>query len=247
MEILPKIALIGYGSMGKELERLALEHNYVITDIFEIDNPIDINENYNFDVAIDFSFPNSVVDNVKKIATLNKNIVVGTTGWYNNLQEISIIVEENNIGMIYGAVFSVGMQIFYSICDVASKFINDYDMYDANIYEIHHKRKKDSPSGTGLKLGELVLQNIDRKKKMITEKLDGAISSEELQISSSRVGEVVGTHKILFDSIFDSIELIHTSKNRQGFVLGALMAANWINGKKGVFDFMKIFKEIQSI
>ncbi|MBI5326430.1 MAG: 4-hydroxy-tetrahydrodipicolinate reductase [Ignavibacteriae bacterium] len=240
----PKIAIIGYGSMGKEIENSALISGFQITDIFEIENPIKEKGIYDFDVAIDFSFPESVLDNVKKISNLNKNIVLGTTGWGKHIEEIKEYVVSNNAGLVFGSNFSIGMQMFFRLVEAASKLVNKFDNYDIMLHEIHHKRKKDSPSGTALSLAEIMLKEIKRKNKIMDDTNRVTIEPSSIHVTSSRVGEITGTHTILIDSQADTIELIHRAKNRQGFAEGALLAAEWIHGKKGFFDFGEVMDEI---
>jgi 4-hydroxy-tetrahydrodipicolinate reductase len=244
MEEKPKIALIGYGSMGKMLESLAKDNGYIITDIFEINQPINSTRNYDFDVALDFSFPNSVVENIKVLCELNKNVVVGTTGWDSKFNEVKELVENSGNGLIYGSNFSIGMQLFFNIINNISKVLNNVDGYDIFLSEIHHKRKKDSPSGTALSLGKIVLENYNKKTTIQTETLHQAIKSEELHITSTRGGEVFGTHTVYLDSIADTIEITHRARNRIGLALGALEAAKFIHNKKGFYNFQEVIKEM---
>jgi len=241
---LPKIAIIGYGSMGKEIEKAALSRGFQITNIFEIDKPIDENKKYDFDVAIDFTFPDSVIENVKKLSLLKKNIVLGTTGWQAHTEEIEKWVKENDIGLVYGSNFSVGMQMFFRITEYTSKMLNKFDDYDIMLHEIHHRRKKDSPSGTAKSLAAIIMNEIKRKKRLVEDTMHGAIEPDMLHVTSTRVGEVAGTHSIMIDSEADSIQLIHRAKNRKGFAEGALLAAEWIHGKKGFYDFKDVMSDL---
>lgn len=241
-----KVALIGYGAMGREIESLSANNNIKITEIFEIDSPIQ-KKNYDFDVAIDFSLPESVLENVKILAELKKNIVIGTTGWYNKMNEVETIVNNTNIACVWGSNFSIGMQMFFNIIDFASNLVNNIDNYDIMLHELHHKRKKDSPSGTAISLAEIILENVDRKKKIDSETVHEVINPEILHLSSTRGGEITGTHTVYFDSIADTIELTHRAKNRSGFALGAITAAHWIKDKKGFYSFNDLLKEIWNI
>ena len=234
------IALIGYGTMGKEVETLAQKRNITIKQILTIENNlrgIGITKQSlkDVDVCIDFSVPSAVVHNIELVAGCGKNIVVGTTGWYDQLDIIKKIVKEKNTGLLYSANFSLGMNIFFQIVSSASHLLDKFDAYDIAINEIHHKRKIDSPSGTAFTLGQIILQHIRRKKEIFNERTQKEIKPEQLHITSTRVGDVVGTHRVLFDSEADSIELIHSAKNRCGFALGALIAAEWLKGKKGFY------------
>ncbi len=240
----PKIALIGYGSMGKEIQRIAIEKGILITTIFDINNPLTNSSPDNFDVAIDFSTPSVVVENVQYIAAMKKDIVIGTTGWADRISVINQCVENNDIGAVYGSNFSIGMQMFFSVVRQAAMLANSVEEYDVFLHEIHHKRKIDSPSGTALSLAEIVLEEVRKKKSINSETMHGEINEHELHISSVRGGEVTGTHTVYIDSLADTIELTHRAKNRRGFALGALEAAGWIWKKKGLFDFTNVFNEI---
>ena len=235
-----KIAIIGYGAMGKEVEAIAKERNIIIKNIFDIDSPINENENYDFDVAIEFSNPDVVLDNVKLLAQKGKNIVIGTTGWTDKIEIIQKYAEDYNIGIIWSYNFSIGMQVFYRIVNEASKLINNFEIYDTFISEIHHKNKKDAPSGTAIALADIILKNLKSKNKILTENINRKIHPEELQITSTRGGNVIGEHNIYFDSDADTIKLTHNAKNRKGFAIGAIRAAKYIYKKKGFYKFENI-------
>ena len=244
MNQLPKIAIIGYGVMGKEIEKAAQKKGLIITDIFEVSEPINPNIKYDFDVAIDFSYPDSVIENVKTISELGKNIVLGTTGWLDYKAHIQEQVLNTDIGLIYDSNFSIGMNLFHKITAQAAKLINNFSDYDILLNEIHHKRKKDHPSGTALALAEIILENLERKYQIVEYLGDNSISNSALQISSMRVGDVPGTHTIIIDSYADTIELTHRAKNREGLAIGAVTAAIWICNKKGFYKFSDILEEI---
>jgi len=231
----PKIALVGYGKMGKEIEAIAKSRDFIITDIFDIDKPLDIDIQYNFDVAIEFTSPKSVIENITKLAKMGKNIVVGTTGWYDKIEDVKKIVEEAHIGLIYSPNFSVGIQIIFKIIEQALKVINEINNFDILIEEIHHRHKKDVPSGTALKIAERILKHTQSKDKIVTNPAEA--DPKSIQIASLRIGEVFGIHKIIFDSEFDTLEIIHTAKNRKGFAIGALLAAEMIHNKTGFYEF----------
>lgn len=244
------IALIGYGSMGKVVERIAIENGLNIVATIDpsaegaTHKEISKDALDKADVCIDFTTPESAIENIRKIAGLKKNVVVATTGWYDNVDEVKKIVEENGIGLIYAPNFSIGVNLFYRIVENAASIMNNLPEYDVYGIEMHHNRKKDSPSGTARKLGEILLQNIDRKKKLVYEKLDRKIEEDELHFASVRGGGIPGTHIIGFDSKPDSIELKHTARDRSGFAAGALKAAEWIKGKKGFYSIDDLIKEI---
>ncbi len=231
-----KIALIGYGKMGKKIEQIALHKGHSISFKFDIDCPLskDIPPDQ-VDVFIDFTIPNAVVGNLKTIAHLQKPVVIGTTGWDKNLVDVKKVVEENDLGLIHAPNFSVGINLFFKIIEFSAELFNHFDDYDVFIHELHHRQKLDSPSGTALQLGNIVIDKIRRKSDILRLVSAGKIEPEQLHISSTRVGSVPGTHTIGYDSEADILELKHTARNRSGFASGAVLAAEWIIDKKGIF------------
>lgn len=220
-----KIALIGFGNMGKEVENLIKNsdtHQVVSRSLEEIDGKWDEKGIKNADVVIDFTSPAVVVGNIRKVAALGKNMVVGTTGWYDQMKEVEAIVKENGIGLIYAQNFSVGANIFFKIIAHAGKLFNKFEGYDVYGLEIHHKGKKDSPSGTALRIAREV---------------------EGLQFTSIRAGRNPGFHQAVFDSMADSITLSHSAHNRSGFAAGAILAAEFIKDKKGLHNFDEVFQD----
>lgn len=241
MDKLPKLAILGYGKMGKAVEESARKQGLEITEIFDIDTPIKPNGQYNFDIAIDFSTPNSVIENVKIVSEMGKDIVIGTTGWYDKLSVVETIINCNSRACVYASNFSIGMNIFFKIVERASALINNYSDFDVMINEIHHKNKIDHPSGTALSLADIVLENIDRKKQVVSEIPKGkAIKPEDLDVSYSRIGSQIGNHSIIIDSEVDTITLNHNAKSRTGFANGAVFAAKWLHGKTGLHSFIDI-------
>lgn len=180
------------------------------------------------DAAIDFSVAGAVPKNVEVCAVAGVPLVEGTTGWQAKLDEIKLTVDESQAALIYGANFSVGVQIFYRVAARAAELFRDLDSYDAFIEEAHHKRKRDAPSGTAVKLGEIVAAHLDR----------------EVPVASTRAGYIPGTHRVGFDSNADQIILEHAARGREGFAAGALLAAHWIVGRRGVYEFSEVFDEI---
>ena len=239
------IALIGHGKMGKEVEQVAKEKGLKVVFIFTEENntgglgitPDSLN---GVDVCIDFSMPKSVLDNIESVAECGKSIVVGTTGWYDKLEQVKKLVKEKKIGFLYASNFSLGVNIFSQVVTDASRLFDKYSDYDVSIHEVHHKGKADSPSGTALSLGSAVLHSSKRKTEILHETSHGQIKPHQLHITSTRVGHVTGTHTVLFDSESDSIELVHRAKNRRGFALGAVVAAEWLKGKKGFYTMRDV-------
>lgn len=243
------IGIIGYGKMGNEIERIAALRKITVKKVFTDENNMDglgltKQSLRDIDVCIDFTAPTAVIGNIEAVAACGKNIVVGTTGWYDKLDEVKKLVRAQKIGLLYSPNFSLGMNIFYQVLSSAAHVFEKFDFYDVAISETHHHGKADSPSGTALALGQIVLQHIRRKKEMVHETVHKTIKPEQLHVTSTRVGNVVGIHRVLFDSEGDSIELMHTAKNRSGFALGALIAAEWLRGKKGVFMMKDVLASV---
>lgn len=241
-----RIALIGYGSMGKELERLAPQYGCRVEQIFTSATPLASapESAWNFDVAIDFSKPHAVRKNVAECAAHGKNIVIGTTGWTADISLLRELVAGAGIGAVWGANFSVGVLMFMRIVEEAACLVARYDEYDVALHELHHHRKLDSPSGTGLALSEILMQHIPKKTELLKETSHGRIAEGALHLSSTRVGEIPGTHTVYIDSLADTLELTHRARNRSGFALGALRAARWLRGKQGFFEVREIVQEL---
>lgn len=241
-----KIALIGYGNMGQELEKVIADnkdHTIVSISYGEKNKELDIAGIKKADVVIDFTSSEIVISNIKKVANLKKDIVVGTTGWYGNMKEVKQIVKRNNVGLLYGQNFSIGANIFFALVGFSSKIFSSFGDYDVYGYEIHHSGKKDSPSGTAKKITEVIMNNFPQKKVLQVNKLDRQIKAEELHFASVRGGHNRGMHEVIFDSSADEVKLVHAAHGRRGFAQGAIMAAGFIRGKKGVYDFTEIFKQ----
>ncbi|MEK7106990.1 MAG: 4-hydroxy-tetrahydrodipicolinate reductase, partial [Patescibacteria group bacterium] len=194
------------------------------------------------DVVIDFTSPEIVLNNIKTVAYAGKNLVVGTTGWQEHLPEVKKIVLESDIGLIYGQNFSVGANIFFRVIAHATKLFSAFTAYDVCGFEIHHAGKKDSPSGTALRTAQEILQNSNVKKTLQTELLDRQIRPDELHFASVRSGINPGFHQVIFDSTADAVTISHSAHNRQGFAQGAILAAEFIRGKKGLYTFDDVMK-----
>ena len=235
--------------MGKTIENLAKEKGHEIKVIID---PLcegcvkEINEETlkDVEVCIDFTHPSVILDNIKKIASVGKNIVVGTTGWYNQMDEVKKIVEENNIGLIWSGNFSIGVNAFFRMIENAAKIFNNLEDYDCLAYELHHKMKADSPSGTTKMMGKILIDNLDKKDKLVYDRLDRKIEDNELHFASVRGGSISGDHSILFDSNADTIELRHTARSRCGFASGSLLAAEFVADKKGFFNINDLMNNI---
>ncbi len=244
------IAISGYGRMGKLIEKAALEKGYNISAVVD---PFDSKANSkelsleilnNTDVVIDFSTPDTAINNAKLVCSSGKKLVMGTTGWYSNMDKMRDLVSHKGSAIIWSGNFSLGVNIFFSILDKTSKIMNSFAEYDPFIHEFHHNQKTDSPSGTAVMLGDILLKNIDRKTSIVSEELKRKINPEELHISSTRGGSIPGTHLVSFDSPVDTIELRHTARGREGFASGAVTAAEWIENRTGFFNINDMMKDI---
>jgi 4-hydroxy-tetrahydrodipicolinate reductase len=225
-----KIAIVGYGKMGRIVERVAIERG------IEVAIRLDENNNAKFegitaenfagvDVAIDFSIPSAAVENMLRIAALGVNLVVGTTGWQDHMSHVRNVVAGRGIGMVWSPNYSVGVNAFFRIVSEAARLMASEAEYEAWAWEIHHSGKKDAPSGTLIKL---------------MEEMTKVGYTRHISVASNRAGAIAGTHEIGFDSPADTITLRHTARSRDGFALGAVKAAEWINGKRGFYEFSDI-------
>jgi len=196
------------------------------------------------DVAIEFSNAEGVLENARAYVGFGLSAVVGTTGWYGKLEELKKVLAGGKIGYLYGSNFSVGAHLFFALVAAAAELVSPSAEYDLLGWEVHHKRKKDSPSGTALTISKIITSTHARKKKVVTEKLDRAPAADELHFASVRGGEVPGIHTVLLDSAFDTIELTHSARSRGGLALGGVRAAEWLAGKKGLFEVGDFMKEI---
>lgn len=233
------ITLIGYGKMGKAIEAIALEkgHHIVLTIDITNSNELTIENLKKSDVAIEFTSPDIAVNNILKCLDAGVPIVSGTTGWLDRLTEVKQICTEKKGTFLWTSNFSIGVNIFFEINKYAASLMSRYDQYDVSIEETHHTQKKDSPSGTAITIAEQVLQKITRKKNWVN---NPTLNPPDLEIISKRIDPAAGTHKISYTSSVDDIELIHTAHNRQGFAEGAVLAAEFLQNKKGIFTMKDV-------
>jgi 4-hydroxy-tetrahydrodipicolinate reductase len=228
-----KIALLGYGRMGKSIEAIALQRHHSIS--LKVS---DENSKYDFsdtDVAIDFSIPTVAVSNIKKALDAGVPVISGTTGWLDQYDEVLEYCKSKNGTFLYASNFSLGVNIFFEINKRLSQLMATVDGYDTKIEEIHHTKKLDAPSGTAITLAEHIMANSNYK----TWTLDTA-KSDEIRIDAKRIENVPGTHEITYNSEIDSLSIKHTAHSRQGFAMGAVIAAEWIKNKKGVFSMKDV-------
>ena len=228
-----KIALLGYGKMGKVIERIALERGHEIVlkkDEFNTYDGLD-----NADVAIDFSVPMAAVENISNCFHANVPVVSGTTGWLERYDEIIALCNEKKGGFISSSNFSLGVNLFFELNDYLAKIMAPYNSYSVAMEEIHHTQKLDAPSGTAISLANGVIENSNYTKWTLDKP-----AANEIQIEALRVTDVPGTHTVTYNSNVDSIEIKHTAHNREGFALGAVIAAEWLAGKQGVFTMKDV-------
>ncbi len=229
-----KIALLGYGKMGQTIEKIAVSRGHEIVLTIDKDSPeYDISV---ADVAIDFSIPSSAVDNITNCLNNNVPIISGTTGWLDHFEDMKKLCSDQKGAFIYASNYSLGVNIFFELNNHLAKMMGNLDQYNVTIEEIHHKQKLDEPSGTAITLAEGVIEHTQNTQW----ELDKASQENSIPISAIRSPEVPGTHTITYNSSVDQIDIKHTAHNRQGFALGAVVAAEWIVGKTGVFTMKDV-------
>ncbi len=224
-----KVGLIGYGQMGQMVDKAATQQGHTIV-ARQSSQSWDLDALQKADLFIEFTQPESTLDNIRRLAPLKKPIVVGTTGWYDHLEKVQHLVHEHHIGLLYAANFSLGVHLLLAILQNAASIINPFTEYDATGVEYHHAKKKDKPSGTALEIAKTIEQQMHH--------------AAPFAFTSIRCGSIPGTHSVIFDSFCDSITITHAARNREGFAQGALMAAEWLQDKKGLFTFSDCLKDI---
>lgn len=228
-----KIALLGYGKMGKVIERIALERGHQI--ILKKDTLTSFDGLQNADVAIDFSAPNVAVENISTAINHGVPVVSGTTGWLEDYHGIVKLCNEKNAAFLYGSNFSLGVNLFFELNDYLAKMMAKFKGYKVSMEEIHHTQKLDKPSGTAISLANAIINHSDKNNWSIENP-----KQEDVFIDVKRIDDVPGTHSIFYNSDVDFIEIKHVAHNREGFALGAVIAAEWIIGKKGVFTMKDV-------
>lgn len=228
-----KIAIVGYGKMGQMIERIAASRGHAVVARFDLDNNrggegLTLENLTGVDVAIEFSTPETAFENLRRLIEAKIPTVVGTTGWYARLDEVKQLVSDHNSVLVYGANFSIGMNLFFKIARDAAALFARHNQYDPFLIEAHHKFKKDAPSGTALVIAKLLRESY------------GERTPEAVAI---RAGHIPGTHEVGFDSEADTITLTHTARNREGFAAGAVLAAEKIIGKHGIYEFSELLFE----
>lgn len=231
-----KIALFGYGKMGKEIEQIALQRGH------EIVLKINEGEQYDIsiaDIAIDFSVPNAALSNIVSCFKNNVPVISGTTGWLDDFDKAIDVCKENNGSFIYASNFSIGVNIFFQLNKQLASMMKTFNDYSINVEEIHHTKKLDTPSGTAITLAEGIINHTSKRDWQLN-KSQTQINAETILIEAKRVPDVPGTHIISYESQIDSIEIKHTAHNRKGFALGAIIAAEWLNHKIGIYTMKDV-------
>lgn len=228
-----KIALLGYGKMGKVIENVALERGHEI--VLRKGSSVNFDGLLEADIAIDFSVPNSAVSHISECLNHNIPVISGTTGWLDNYNEMVNLCKEKNGSFIYGSNFSLGVNIFFELNNYLAKMMKNLSDYNVSMEEIHHTQKLDAPSGTAISLANGIIENTDYTNWTF----DNA-SINEIYIDAKRIENIPGTHSVFYDSKVDQIEIKHTAHSREGFALGSVIAAEWLIGKKGVFTMKDV-------
>lgn len=228
------IAIIGQGNTGQHVEGVARERGHNIAEIFDIDHPLEEGEALRGVTCIDFSVAEMVVPHVRSCVEHANNLVIGTTGWYDRLDEVKSLVEDSEIGFLYAPNFALGVNLFFRAVDCVSRVFSTGN-YDVAIHEAHHTRKTDAPSGTALELGKIALKHFRNKEELLIGNPEGRIQSGQLHISSSRLGDIYGDHEVAIEGSFDTLRLKHSVKSRRIFAEGAVIAAEWLQEKQGFY------------
>ena len=234
-----RIALVGYGKMGKAIERIAVERGHEVVLKITTANQEDLNSTHLklADVVIEFTNPEAAFQNVEKCLSAGLPVVCGSTGWNDKLELAYAICATHHAAMLQASNFSIGVNVFFEINAILAKMMNAYPEYEVVIEETHHTHKKDAPSGTAITLAERLLENIGRKNSWVNTQPNDV---NELSILSHRIDEVPGTHLVKYSSAIDDIELVHTAHNRDGFALGAVVAAEFLKDKKGIYSMKDV-------
>lgn len=233
-----KIALIGYGKMGKTIEEIALKKGHTIGLVIDLHNSGDLTKEnlQEADVAIEFTTPETAMENILKCFDAGVPVVSGTTGWVDKIDQVKEICEQKNASFLYSSNFSIGVNIFFELNKKLAGLMKTQE-YEVTLEETHHTQKKDAPSGTAITIAEHILKELSQKKQWVNYKSD---KQEELSIISNRIDPAPGTHSVKYTSAIDDIEIIHTAHNRMGFASGAVLAAEFIKDKKGIFDMQDV-------
>ncbi|MBS1599235.1 MAG: 4-hydroxy-tetrahydrodipicolinate reductase [Bacteroidetes bacterium] len=234
-----KIGLIGYGKMGKTIEEIALQRGHEVVLKIDVDNIADLNASNlsKTDAVIEFTGPHSAYNNVMKSLEAGARVVCGSTGWLEKFDEVKKYCSSVNGTFLYASNFSVGVNIFFELNKRLAELMAPHEDYEISLTEIHHTQKRDAPSGTAITLAEKIIEKIPRKKTWVNHLSD---QENELEIISERIDPAPGTHKVKYSSVIDDIEIVHTAHSRKGFALGAVLAAEFVHNKKGIFSMKDV-------
>jgi len=230
-----KIAILGYGKMGKTIERLALERGHTI--VFKCSSKFKEGRLEGADVAIEFSTPDVVINNIVSCLQIGIPVVSGTTGWLENYNHILKFCEERNGSFIYASNFSIGVNLFFHLNEELAKLMNSWKEYKVSIEEIHHTQKKDAPSGTAISLANGIIKHSEKKEWNLN-----STTKDGIEINAKRIGDVKGTHTVFYTSEIDTLSIKHEAHSRDGFAIGAILASEWILNRKGVFSMKDVLK-----
>ena len=237
-----KVLIVGYGNMGRQVESVLNQRNHTVVGRYDSQPGIGDTDQLtpellaSADTAIEFTLADAVLPHARAYAGAGLPAVVGTTGWDADRSAVEKLIRDHDGAYLWGSNFAVGAHIMFSLVEHAAKLINFLPDYDIFGYELHHTKKKDSPSGTAVTISDKILDNCERKTKLATQRMDRRIEPEELHFASVRGGSIPGIHTVLLDSAVDTVEIRHTARNRNGLALGAVMAAEWLLDKKGFFQ-----------
>ena len=230
-----KIALFGYGKMGKEIEKILLERGHSVTHKISSKDDLNSIDFSATDAVIEFSTPESAQKNIAFCLNNNLPIVIGTTGWYDHFDELAKLCSDKKSAMIHATNFSLGVNLFFTLNTQMAKLMNNYPEYNCSVKEIHHTEKVDAPSGTGISIAEQIITETTNLSKWENVKPPETLNTGILALASERLPNVPGTHEVVYENSIDKIEIKHTAHSRIGFALGSVVAAEWIFGKTGIF------------
>ncbi|MBW3535712.1 MAG: 4-hydroxy-tetrahydrodipicolinate reductase [Gemmatimonadetes bacterium] len=237
-----RLALVGYGRMGRAVEAVALQRGHDVVARVERGDELAAGLR-DAEVAVDFTVPDAVLDTVRGAAAAGVPLVVGTTGWYDRTEDVRRIVEASGTGLLWAPNFSMGVQLFFRLAREAGRLVDALEEYDVSLHEAHHRHKLDHPSGTGRRLADLLVEALARKERWEEGPFEGAPDPAVLEVTSSRAGEVPGTHVVALDGPDDRVELRHEARGRDGFARGAVLAAEWLRGRTGFHDIDDMLAE----
>ena len=241
-----QIALVGTGQMGQAVADVAPDQGHEVVAQFDSENPFleaSATSLKAADVAVDFSLPSLALDHIRRYCEWQQPAVVGTTGWYDNIDTVEALVTEHEASLLYAPNFSLGVAVVRRALEAVAPLLNELDDYDSFVQEVHHTNKVDSPSGTAQMLGELLVDELDRKDYVEPETQHQRIDPAAVHVTSTRAGSVFGEHTVTFDGPYDQISVEHRAKNRRGFAAGALRAAEWLKGRQGLFSLDDVLRD----